>query len=83
MGSVWLGNWHVSGARGRWAGREARARLRPGGRFRERDKVRGLRTAVMIAALALPGCAAAVVTGGAIVADEVIEQVEGGGDGLF
>ena len=35
------------------------------------------------AALALPGCAAAVVTGGAIVADEVIEQVEGGGDGLF
>jgi hypothetical protein len=28
-------------------------------------------------------CVVAVVTGGAIVADEVIEQVEGGGDGLF
>ena len=41
----------------------------------------GLSLALMV--MALSGCAVAVVTGGAIVADEVIEQVEGGGDGLF
>jgi hypothetical protein len=39
--------------------------------------------ALLIAVMALSGCAVAVVTGGAIVADEVVEQVEGGGDGLF
>jgi hypothetical protein len=39
--------------------------------------------ALLIAVMTLPGCAVAVVTGGAIVADEVVEQVEGGGDGLF
>jgi hypothetical protein len=38
---------------------------------------------VVLMAMALSGCAVAVVTGGAIVADEVVEQVEGGGDGLF
>ena len=46
-----------------------------------RLRVFGLSMALM--AMALSGCAVAVVTGGAIVADEVIEQVEGGGDGLF
>ncbi len=44
-------------------------------------RVFGLVVALM--AMALSGCAVAVVTGGAIVADEVVEQVEGGGDGLF
>jgi hypothetical protein len=44
-------------------------------------RVFGLGVALM--AMALSGCAVAVVTGGAIVADELIEQVEGGGDGLF
>lgn len=39
--------------------------------------------AAAIAAMAMSGCAAAVLTGGAIVADEVVEQVNGGGDGLF
>lgn len=46
-----------------------------------RLRVFGLVVALMT--LALSGCAVAVVTGGAIVADEVVEQVEGGGDGLF
>lgn len=45
--------------------------------------MRVLRMAAVLAVMALPGCAVAVVTGGAIVADEVIEQVDGGGDGLF
>jgi hypothetical protein len=39
--------------------------------------------AAAIAASVLSACAVAVVTGGAIVADEVVEQVQGGGDGLF
>jgi hypothetical protein len=45
--------------------------------------VRAFGLSVALMAMALSGCAVAVVTGGAIVADEVIEQVEGGGDGLF
>jgi hypothetical protein len=45
--------------------------------------VRTIRIGVALMAMALSGCAAAVVTGGAIVADEVVEQVQGGGDGLF
>ena len=39
--------------------------------------------AAAIAVSALSACAVAVVTGGAIVADEIVEQVQGGGDGLF
>jgi hypothetical protein len=45
--------------------------------------VRVIGLSMVLMAMALPGCAVAVVTGGAIVADEVIEQVDGGGDGLF
>jgi hypothetical protein len=44
--------------------------------------VRVQRMAAVLPVMALPGCAVAVVTGGAIVADEVVGQVEGGGDGL-
>jgi hypothetical protein len=71
----------VAKARGaRWAGDAAGASLSPGAQG-TRVRVFGLGVALM--AMALSGCAVAVVTGGAIVADEVIEQVEGGGDGLF
>ena len=45
--------------------------------------MRAFRAGVVLMTMALSGCAVAVVTGGAIVADEVVEQVEGGGDGLF
>ena len=44
-------------------------------------RVFGMSVALM--AMTLSGCAVAVVTGGAIVADELVEQVQGGGDGLF
>jgi hypothetical protein len=66
----------------RWAGDAARASLSPGARGGE-DKGAGFRAGRGADGVALSGCALAVVTGGAIVADEVIEQVEGGGDGLF
>ena len=55
------------------------------GRGREAE-ARGLRIiglGVALMAMALSGCAVAVVTGGAIVADELVEPGEGGGEGLF
>lgn len=89
MDAVWLRIPDVSGPGGvkrGQPGRVVRMNAHPTwvrGALRERDAVRGLRMVAVLAVMALPGCAAAVVTGGAIVADEVIEQVEGGGDGLF
>lgn len=53
------------------------------GREAEGRRFRAFGLSVALMAMALSGCAVAVVTGGAIVADEVVEQVEGGGDGLF
>ena len=55
----------------------------PRGREAEGTGVRVFGLSMALMTMALSGCAVAVVTGGAIVADEVVEQVEGGGDGLF
>lgn len=73
---MWVGK--ASG----WAGDAARASLFQDARRRGRG-VRAFGMSVALMAMALSGCAVAVVTGGAIVADELVEQVEGGGDGLF
>lgn len=79
MGVVWV---RIRRAR-RVDRTRAVAQCRPRGEMRESDEVRTIRAGVALMAMALSGCAAAVVTGGAIVADEVVEQVQGGGDGLF